>query len=191
MFQYVELLHKYVKENDYSIAVIYENLSRILVEGLVDPAFNVSENVLDFYHKTLGEYVNHTPKNIEGKLDRHYANFLALFGGIESGLFEDDGIILKDYGNLLIKYLNVFFNGIDSSDIEYDSRIRPIFMRNLNQFFTMPGEEVSLIDASYLYSINDLGDFKNQATTKNGKFGKFLQSANTMMKKHLLNSMKK
>ena len=166
MFQYVELLHKYVKENDYSIAVIYENLSRILVEGLVDPAFNVSENVLDFYYKTIGEYVNHTPKNIKGKLDGHYANFLALFGGIVSGLFEDGGIVLEDYGNLLIKYLNVFFNDIDSFDFKHDSRIRPIFMRNLNQLFTIPGEEVSLIDASYLYSLNDLSDFKYSTTAK-------------------------
>ena len=133
-----------------------------------DPSFNVSENVLDYFYKTIGEYGNHTARSIEGNLDRHYANFLALFQGIVSGLFEDDGIILKDYGNLIIKYLNVF-NDIDIESDHYDAKIRPILMSTLNQLFTIPGEEVSLIDASYLYSLNNLIDFKNPSTAK--KFG--------------------
>ena len=161
-------MDKYITENSHSIDRIYESFSKILVKGVKDPSFNVSENVLDYFYKTIGKYGNHTARSIEGNLDRHYANFLALFQGIVSGLFEDDGIILKDYGNLIIKYLNVF-NDIDIESDHYDAKIRPILMSTLNQLFTIPGEEVSLIDASYLYSLNNLIDFKNPSTAK--KFG--------------------
>ena len=139
-----------------SINYLQKNLSKKLVKGLEDPAFNISECVLDFYHQTLKEWSNHTAQHIEGNMKKEYGNFLSLFGGVVYGFFGNE---IKDYGDLLVKYLNIF-NDFDIGS-KSDERIRPIFMEKFNQLFTVPGEDVSLIDAAYLYSLNDLNDFQN------------------------------
>ena len=161
------MLKKYFEDkfSDPNAALedMYQILSKDLLEGLKDPTFNISEHALDFYYQTIGEYSNHTAENISGNLKERYGNFLALFIGVISGLFEDDGIVLGNYGNLLVKYLSIFNNiygHLDKTGI----RIRPTFMQNLDQLFTIPGEEVSLIDVSYLYTLNDLSDFQNPST---------------------------
>ena len=107
---------KYANENTITMKRLHKDLAKLLTEGLMDPAFNVPESVLDFYHSrilkisTIQEDENNTDiiYDINNQLKIEHSNFLALYSAVLNGLFEDNGIVLQNYGTLLVKSLNIF-----------------------------------------------------------------------------------
>ena len=181
---------KYANENTITMKRLHKDLAKLLTEGFMDPAFNVSESVLDFYHSrrlkisTIQEDENNTDiiYDINNQLKIEHSNFLALYSAVLNGLFEDNGIVLQNYGTLLVKSLNIFAKFIKGT-------IDKIFMEYLNQLFTVPNEEVSLIDISYLYSLNDLNAFKQAAENRDWRVHPINFTMNVLLqnciKKHM------
>ena len=154
-----------------NIKSLHKDLAKLLMEGFKDPACNVSELVLDFYHETV-KVVNENNTDIyylenqakpSSLLKTEHSNFLALYSAVLNGLFEDNGIAIQNYGTLFVKSINIISKYIDGT-------FGQVFMEYLDQLFTVPKEAISLIDMSYLYSLKDLNAFKQAAEDKNTWF---------------------
>ena len=88
------------------------------MEGFKDSAFNVSESVLDFYNETVKAGGNENNTDIyylENHLKTEHSNFLALYSAVLNGLFEDNGIVLQNYGTLFVKSINIISKYIDET----------------------------------------------------------------------------
>ena len=180
------MLYQYGLNNNKTMQDIYKELSNRLKKASKMTKWNITEVALDFLDEKTGQL--NESKKLVTKFNDAFRYVIAItrfyhlvitypdrteWANDYYGMFFlKDWIIEnnrtdKNLGSIFIKNLNLMMNNIN--DITYSCFGKKYFDQ-FHKLFTIPGQNVSLIDIAYIYSLIDFNQLsKNTRFSKNDK----------------------
>ena len=176
------MLYQYTKETNMSVQNLHQELSVYLNKASKIKKWNIKEAALSFLNEK-SENFNTTEIKIS-KYDKEEWKFISAMIKFYTLITENNGIkdwainheylgllfledkirksnvTKKNLGSILIKTLNLVLNH-DMKKCE-----KP-YIDRLHQLFTIPGQNVSLPDIAYMYSIMDHKELSKNSTFEN------------------------